>query len=216
MADVPAWLLRTLIRAPGLLVGITVHEFFHAWTAWKLGDDTPRQMGRVTLNPFAHLDPLGTLMILFGPFGWGKPVPVNKYNFRDPSRDDMVVAIMGPVSNLCVAFGFAIVLFLVKQMDLDSTVLLEVAILMGVVINVALMIFNLIPLYPLDGSHVMEGLLPYEQRESYRAFSRFSPFILLAIILFFGRFLFVPIFTVARLVLMPFGLQEELTRLFGA
>jgi len=199
--------IEMLLRVPGLIVGITVHEFFHAWTAWKLGDDTPMAQGRVTLNPLAHLDPIGTILILFAGFGWGRPVQINPHNFRDSRRGDMLVSLLGPVSNFLVAVGFAIALLFVSRVHAGNTVLVNGALAMGVWINAALMVFNLIPLYPLDGSHVMAALLPYEARERYEAFGRYSFFVLIGVVLLLGGVLSRVIGVVAGLIAIPFKLD---------
>jgi len=209
MSPLEKWIIPMVLRVPALLAGITVHEFFHAWTAWKLGDDTPMRQGRVTLNPLAHLDPIGTIMILFVGFGWGRPVQIDPHNFRDPRRDDLLVSVMGPVSNLGVAIGFAIALKIMLGAVQPSPLATKLAatLALGVWINVALMVFNLIPLYPLDGSHVLAALLPPRQYVAFSQISRYSPFILLAVILFFGQVLMVPISIVADLITRPFGLN---------
>lgn len=206
------WLIQALLRIPGLLVGITVHEFFHAYTAWKLGDDTPMLQGRVTLNPLAHLDPIGTILLLVVGFGWGRPVQVNPYNFRNGRQGDLLVSLFGPLSNLAVAIGFLLLLFVSfhfapSHLASSRMVLIYGALAMGVWINVALMIFNLIPLHPLDGSHIMAAILPYEQRQAYEAFGRYSFFILIAIIWFFGQYLGTLISMVAQFLAAPLGLN---------
>lgn len=165
---------------------ITVHEFAHAITAYKLGDPTPKRQGRVTLNPLDHLDPLGTLMLILMAvtgargIGWGKAVQVNPANFEHPRRDLMLVAAAGPFSNLV----FALVIAGLLRMQILPTTpsLLEFLIFM-VYMNIGLMFFNLIPIAPLDGSKILAGLLPAETAYRYElAMFRFGPILLLALV----------------------------------
>ncbi len=163
-----------------LIAGITIHEFSHAWVADRLGDPTPRFLKRLSLNPLAHLDPLGTLMLLFVGFGWGRPVPVNPLNFRTlPPRVGMaLVALAGPVSNVVLAglLGLVIrerllpwhppgyVLTFWRLWDLfdvwDPRFVLAEVVGYTIVINLALAVFNLLPLPPLDGYRILVGILP--------------------------------------------------------
>ncbi len=148
--------LLFLIWAISLVLAISVHEYAHAKAADTLGDPTPRSDGRLTLNPKAHLDPLGTLSLLFLGFGWGRPVGFDPYNLRNPKRDSALIALAGPVSNLL----FALVLSLLLHFTLFPLLsdLLPILILM----NISLAIFNLVPVYPLDGEKILFGLLPTE------------------------------------------------------
>jgi Zn-dependent protease len=144
-----------------LVISISFHEFCHAWSAYEMGDPTARNLGRMTLNPIRHFDPLGAIMIVFMSIsgygiGWGKPVPVNPYNMRGHPRIGMgVTSVAGPFSNLVLATLFAIPLRLVSSMP----VLLQTLLYVLVVTNVSLAIFNLIPLPPLDGFGVLQGIL---------------------------------------------------------
>ena len=203
----PENLLPTLIYIiPNILFGLTIHECAHAWTADRLGDPTARLMGRVTLNPIPHLDPVGTIFLLinalhgFG-FGWAKPVPVNVLNLHHPRRDNVLVSAAGPVSNLILAALFGLVFRVVDPLAGDQGILMSAAKLaeIGVSMNVGLAVFNLIPLYPLDGSHVLEGLLPSSAQSAYAAFSRFGPAVLIVLI-FMGSFGGPPILT---MILLP-------------
>ncbi|MFZ2024784.1 MAG: site-2 protease family protein [Microgenomates group bacterium] len=150
---------------------LTIHEFAHAWVSDRLGDPTARLMGRLTLNPKAHLDPIGTLMILFASFGWAKPVPFDPFNLKNPRRDTMLISLAGPVANLLGASISAILLRLFLLIPTSSSLMLEgivtflvTVLMMFVILNVNLAIFNLIPIHPLDGFKIVEGILP--ERES--------------------------------------------------
>ncbi|WP_027363408.1 site-2 protease family protein [Desulfotruncus alcoholivorax] len=154
-----------LLLLPAILIGLTVHEYAHGLAADRLGDHTARYQGRLTLNPLAHIDPVGFLMLLLFKFGWAKPVPVNPYNLRgDPSRGMLLVALAGPASNLLLAFLTAILLGtgLTKY-----NVYFHYIALYSLQINVVLAIFNLIPVPPLDGSKILAGLLPGQSRFIY-------------------------------------------------
>jgi Zn-dependent protease len=147
-----------------ILVALTVHEFAHAKAAQLAGDPTPEQHGRVTLNPLAHLDPIGTAALLLAGFGWGRPVPVNPFLMRRPRLDNVLVSLWGPLSNLCLALVFALPLRFglagPYQIVLDWMVL----------VNLVLCLFNLLPVHPLDGSHILVGLLPLPQARRLELF----------------------------------------------
>ncbi len=166
--------LSIVLTLAAVLVATTCHEFAHAFVADRLGDPTPRSLGRLSLNPLVHLDLLGTLFfVLFG-FGWAKPVPVNARNFADPRRGMLQVALAGPLANITVAFLLGIVM---------KAGLHPPGALFGEFM--ALVVFNLIPVPPLDGSRIVEGLLPGAQ--AY-AFSRLQPYgmLLLLVLLYTG------------------------------
>lgn len=155
---------RALIWVPLLLVSLSLHEFGHAATAYALGDPTPKDQGRVTLNPLAHLDPLGTLMILFAPIGWGKPVQFNPNNLR-MKNGEVLVSFAGPGMNIVLALMAAAVLKYVSfGPDYEAAA--------GVVttfffMNIGLAVFNLLPIPPLDGGHIWSAILPYRMRQAY-------------------------------------------------
>lgn len=181
----PADSSSLLLFAVVILFAITIHEFAHAWTANWLGDPTARMEGRITLNPIVHLDLLGVLCFIFAGFGWGKPVPVNPYNLRHPLRDDMLISASGPISNIIAAFAFGLIVRVVGfQPDAHSLqgIIFKLA-YTGVKINLILAIFNLIPLHPLDGSHVLRGLLPRRLVPSYDSYCQAGPMLLLGLIL---------------------------------
>ncbi len=160
-----------------LVLSIGVHEFAHAWTADKLGDPTARAKGRLTLNPFAHIDTVGLLFIIFWGFGWGKPVPYDPFNLHKPDRDGAFIALAGPLSSLTLALLLAFALRLIP------VVLIQSILAYAVLLNTTLGIFNLVPLYPLDGFQIVSGLLPKAQRHEWNQLSRYGIFILLFFLL---------------------------------
>lgn len=158
-----------------LIIAITIHEFSHAYSADRLGDPTPRLQGRLTLNPLAHLDPLGTLMLLIARFGWGKPVVFDPFNLRYPRRDAAIISLAGPLSNLALATICAVITQILlgfRLALLSSSMGVGVYILMGllrpiIILNVVLAIFNLIPIHPLDGFKIVGGILPKEYAQQW-------------------------------------------------
>jgi Zn-dependent protease len=200
------------IRIPVFLLGLTIHEFAHGWAADRLGDQTARLQGRLSLNPLAHLDPIGTLAIVLIGFGWAKPVPVDYRYLRHPRRDMMLIAAAGPVSNLVLATGMAACVRLTPWQSLgaDLVWLIVPVLLMlrtGVWVNVLLAVFNLLPIPPLDGSRVVSGLLPLRQALVY---NRLEPYGFLIIFVLFFTGVLDPVFgvairTVSRALLMMWG-----------
>jgi len=196
MFDSQDMLQRVLSLIP-MLLSLTVHEFAHAWSAYKLGDDTASRMGRMTLNPLSHIDPIGTILLpLLGiPFGWAKPVPVNPLRFdRKVSMRTgmMLTAAAGPISNIILAvlctvaygllFRWAPTTLFQSGRETALLMLLQVAIGM----NVGLALFNLLPVPPLDGSRVVDGLMPRHLRPAWENFARLGPILLFAVIAFGG------------------------------
>jgi len=172
-------ILYLIPTALALIVAITIHEFSHALAADKLGDPTPRSLGRLSLNPLRHLDPIGTLALIFFGFGWGKPVPIDPYNLQHPKRDEAIISLAGPVSNLILAL---IISLLVKFLPLNNISILFLSIL--VQINVVLAVFNLLPLPPLDGSKIFLALLPQDKSLQWQeAFEKYG-FVLIIVLLF--------------------------------
>jgi len=211
--------LETLIYAViwilAILLSLAVHEYAHAKYADWAGDPTPRRQGRVTLNPIAHLDPLGTILIIFMAFsgygiGWGKPVPVNPGYFRSPRRDWVMCAFWGPLSNIILAVIFAIPLRLMQASGerLPDNVFVDFMLAM-VLANIGLAVFNMIPLHPLDGSKVLSGALPDIYDRRYWGFQMvYGPIIL------FGSILILPLIGLPnplRFILLP--AREFLVRL---
>jgi Zn-dependent protease len=174
-----------LLRIPAILLALTIHEYAHGWVASRCGDDTAREAGRLTLNPLAHLDVFGTLMMFFGPFGWAKPVPVNPYRLRQPRRDSILVSAAGPASNVLCA---AVVGLLYRVIVLfDVTSLMHPYILLflqlAFLLNIGLSFFNLIPVPPLDGSRILMGLLPPSNVGRYLDYMRYAPRVFLVLII---------------------------------
>lgn len=159
--------LLFLVWAVGLILAISVHEYAHARAADTLGDPTPRSQGRLTLNPRSHLDPLGTLALLFLGFGWGRPVMFDPYNLRNPRRDSALIAIAGPVSNILFALVLSVIMRFLPDLSLWESV---VGIL--IMMNVTLAIFNLVPVFPLDGEKILGGLLPADLYQEYSVIMR--------------------------------------------
>ena len=171
--------LAFFIVFPGLLLSIALHEFAHCWVTDKLGDPTPRAKGRLTLDPRAHLDPLGVLAILLTRFGWGKPAPFDPYNLKEPVRDTALIAVAGPLTNILVATLLAFLL----RIGVLPWEILAVAAYNILAINVVLAIFNLIPIYPLDGSKILMAFLPQNMADEYERFmSRYGTFVLILLI----------------------------------
>lgn len=182
-----AWILA-------FVVAITVHEAAHAWMADRLGDPTARLMGRLSLNPVVHYDPIGTTLLLvlifmraMGfpviPFGWAKPVPFDPYNLQNPRRDSAIISLAGPASNLILATALAILLRIISTPFSDFS-LLPILIEPIIFLNVVLAIFNLIPIHPLDGGKIFVGLLPEDQAEEADNFLRRYGMLILIFLIF--------------------------------
>ncbi|MBI5019429.1 site-2 protease family protein [Candidatus Gottesmanbacteria bacterium] len=168
-----------------LIVAITIHEFSHAYAADRLGDPTPRVQGRLTLNPLAHLDPLGTLMLLIARFGWGKPVVFDPFNLRHPRRDAAIISIAGPASNILLATALSLILRV--GLATDFAMLFYVFLQPVIVLNVFLAIFNLVPVHPLDGFKIVEGILPPEYARQWHELESYGMiFLLLMVFPLFG------------------------------
>jgi Zn-dependent protease len=186
--DISTRVREFAVMIPPLLLALTAHEYAHAWTANKLGDPTARAQGRLTLNPLAHLDPVGTLALLFFRFGWAKPVPVNHLYFNHPRRDLMWVALAGPLTNLGLAAVSGLILRMFGGLHVGPGVfwLVSPLVLMlrwSVIYNVVLAIFNIIPIPPLDGGRVLSGLLPPRQAATYSRIEPYGMVLLLLLIL---------------------------------
>ncbi|PIR52910.1 site-2 protease family protein [Candidatus Peregrinibacteria bacterium CG10_big_fil_rev_8_21_14_0_10_49_10] len=192
-----------------VLIALSVHEWAHGFVAYKLGDATAKMEGRLTLNPIAHLDPIGTLLFILVGFGWGKPVPVDPRYFKNVKRDTALVSIAGPISNLLMAlFAFGVLLLVERQavMGMASamvvhggssvfTQLTSELMIDFLHINLVLMAFNLLPIAPLDGSKILRAFIPLKYEYRYEDFMQQGPKILLILILL-GQLFHVPILSV--------------------
>ena len=168
-----------VLVATALIVSISIHEFSHAFAAKFLGDPTAKNMGRLTINPKAHLDPMGTVFLLLVGFGWGKPVPFNPMNLKNPKRDSALISLAGPLSNLILATTLSLILRFVPVGDLIATFLYT-----AILYNLMLGFFNLIPLGPLDGNKIMFGILPNRLAVQWVDFQRYGIYILMFLVLF--------------------------------
>ena len=182
------------------MFALAFHEFAHAWMASKCGDNTAAKMGRLTLNPMAHLDVMGSLMILFVGFGWAKPVPVDSRNLRDPRKDMMKIAAAGPLSNLLLAMLAGMAWRLLGGINFLLDTNFPVLIFYFTQINIALAVFNLIPVSPLDGSQIFSGYLMKTNPELALKIQSYGPQVLFGLILF-G---YVTGFSILWLVMKPF------------
>lgn len=193
---------KIVIMAPPLVFAIVLHEVAHGWVADKLGDNTARGLGRLTLNPISHIDLFGTIimpLILFFAtngsmvFGYAKPVPINPYNFKNPKKDMALSSLAGPGANLVMAVSFAFILRVVLPVfkgfipsSVGEWIALPITLMLGygVIINIVLAILNLIPIPPLDGSRIMYWLLPDKQAATYYRLEPYGMIILMALLMF--------------------------------
>ncbi len=167
-----------LVAGIGLVISITIHEFAHAWVADRLGDPTPRYQGRITLNPLAHLDPLGTVALLLVGFGWGKPVQFDPYNLKNPLQDAAKIALAGPASNILLALVLSFFISLTQTSSVIDAVLQAI-----LYINIVLAVFNLVPIHPLDGGKILIAVLPRETALEFDSFMhRYGNVLLLLLI----------------------------------
>jgi len=188
------FITELIILAPPLLMALTLHEFAHGYVAYRLGDPTAKTLGRLTLNPLKHLDPIGTLAFFLIKFGWAKPIPVNPNYLKNPKQDMLWVALAGPVTNLILAIASALLakgLWLFAAMIPYSAtaeaflVPINAMLIASVWINLVLCIFNFLPIPPLDGSRILAGLLPNDLARSYIKVERYG-FIIILILAFSG------------------------------
>ncbi len=192
-----------VIRIPAILIALPVHEFSHGFIAKSFGDPTAENEGRLTLNPVAHFDPFGVMMLLFGPFGWAKPVPVNPMYFKNPRQGMALVAAAGPLSNIILAALTGLIFRFFVDVNSDSAV--SVFLYVFFIINIGVAVFNLLPVYPLDGSRILMAFLNRNQLNKYMKAMKFVPQIFLGMIIvewFFNipvlSSIFKPIFKLAE------------------
>ena len=180
-----AFILKTV---PGVLIGLVIHELAHAYTAYRLGDTTSRDQGRLTLNPLKHLDPIGFLLIVIAGFGWAKPVEVDPSQLKHKHRDEILISLAGPASNLVLAVVFVVVarfLYQVPYFHMTDLGLGAVnQLVLWAALNLGLFFFNLIPIPPLDGSHLYTTFLKVKNPQLFAAFYRYGTLVLLIVVLF--------------------------------
>ena len=183
MFGLTANFISLVIYFGSLIVAITVHEFAHAISADRLGDPTPRLQGRLTLNPLAHLDPLGTVMLFLVHFGWGKPVQFDLFNLRNPRRDAAIISLAGPVANLILAVVASIGIRLLFAASFIPFGIIDFLLRTLIGMNVVLAIFNLIPIHPLDGFKIVGGMLSPQQAKEWYQLERYGMIFLLFLLL---------------------------------
>ncbi len=214
-------MVGSLLLIAVILVSLTVHEYSHGRVAYMLGDDTARKRGRLTLNPLKHLDPIGTLFFYFMHFGWAKPVPVDPRNLQDPHRDMLFIAAAGPASNLVLALisGFFL-RFMGPLEQMEQTTFYVFGFLcIAVYCNVALAIFNMLPIFPLDGSSVLKGLVPRNMAMKLDQLDKYFGIILLAVFLtdYFAKTgILSSIIQVPIIYMLKFFTQEAFPSVVGA
>ena len=186
IADPFAFFYNLLVPLPGIIIGISFHEFGHAFVADKLGDPLPRSQGRVTLNPLAHIDPIGLVALIFGGFGWGRPVMIDPRGYKHPRRDRLLVAFAGVVMNAIIVLILALITHAFVFSDFNtnaSSVILDILI-QAIAVNIMLMIFNLLPVPPLDGFNVITEIFDLRKQSWYRNLYNAGGAILLALVVF--------------------------------
>ena len=176
-------LAELLLSLPAVLWAITFHEFCHGYAAYRLGDPTAMRSGRLTLNPLAHLDPVGALLLLVARFGWAKPVPIDPRFFKNPGRDMVIVSLAGAAGNIATAFLAGLLMRVMPKALLMNYAVLNFMVLM-VFINLGLAVFNLLPIPPLDGSKILYVLLPPRWMEAYYKLERYGMLILMVLVIF--------------------------------
>ena len=206
--DLKSWLISFLLTMPIALLSLSVHEAAHGYVAYRLGDPTARNMGRLTLNPLKHLDPIGFLCMVLGGFGWAKPVPVNARYFKNPRRGMAITGIAGPVSNILLAMLFALIYEILyaflKDIRFTSEFVYYIALIslqffmLAAYLNVALAIFNMIPIPPFDGSRIFYAFLPTKW---YFGVMKYERYIMFGCIVLF--------FALSRLGMNPLRVFEE-------
>ena len=181
------WIMEKILILPGILIGLSFHEFGHAYVSTKLGDPTPKLQGRVTINPLAHVDPVGMVCLLFAGFGWGIPVEINPAYYKHRRRDEILVGLAGVTMNLILAIVFSllirVVMMLTGVLGPDVTSVIYTIFMNVVMINVVLMVFNLLPVPPLDGFGIVTNLFHLEKYSWYQQYYQWGYFILIFLVL---------------------------------
>lgn len=192
-----------IIKIAVVLFAVTIHEYSHGKAAFSLGDPTAKNAGRLTLNPLRHIDPMGAVCMFLFHFGWAKPVPVDTRYFKNKRQDTILMALSGPVSNIAAAFVTGI---FIRYFFLPSEIYLKTLIYM-ILMNTGLGLFNLLPIPPLDGSHVLENILPPPASRIFRKMRRYAPMVFIGVLLFdrfmnlniFGKLFSYPILKISEL-----------------
>ena len=213
MDGILSYIIDALYSLPGILVGLSFHEWGHAYAAYKRGDPTARNLGRMTVNPLAHIDPLGFLSLLILGFGWAKPVPVSTRNFKSPRKDELIVSLAGITVNLILGVAFMIIWIVLICLPWSNEIL-NTMVQYCYTINFGLAVFNLLPIPPLDGDHVAQGL--FMNAKTYKFFGfveKYSYVILVAVLIINSRthflntivyWLMMPLMSLASLILSIF------------
>lgn len=197
---------QLILSIPALLLAISIHEFAHGYVAFRLGDPTPKFQGRLTLNPLAHLDPLGAIMLIMFRFGWAKPVMINPVYFKDRRKGSILVALAGPLANITLAWVFYTMHSFWPIIG-QFSYFMQVFFLINIQLNLGLAAFNLLPFPPLDGSKIVAGLLPPRMAYSYQRISQYGPFLLILLLVTgLAQFVLQPIYRVLYFVISGFGL----------
>jgi len=208
-----SFLMQLLFQVPVLLFSLTIHEYSHGRVAYLLGDDTAKRAGRLTLNPISHIDPIGLLMLFIVHIGWAKPVPINPHNFKNYKRDTALTAAAGPIANFLLAIVLSIIFAIVKNsfpsqyMMNNFQAFIFSFLFYAILINLALGIFNLIPIPPMDGSKILGGFLTDEQYYKYTAKERQGAMILMIV---FAVDYFLHLGIISRIIRVPLSVLLKL------
>lgn len=202
------WLMNTLMTLPAIIIGLSFHEYAHAIVSYKLGDPTPKMQGRVTINPMAHVDPVGLAALIFAGFGWGVPVETNPTNYANRRKGELLVSLAGVTMNLIIAIVFAVIAKILlltlgaAALSIGAGSVLWTMIMYVIQINLVLMIFNLIPCPPLDGFSIISEIFNLKTTSFYWTLYRYGDWILLALIIFgvTGRIISPAVYTLFSLL----------------